>query len=108
MHLLKSTFLLAVAALATQSSATTCENTWTSPNFYHDWEVTAPGVPNIPDVCGRLWNELRCPVPSRTSCRDSGDSNLVWKFTSGVGCNAGDVESAWWRATQNSFGGIEC
>ncbi|KAI9376097.1 hypothetical protein BJX61DRAFT_491348 [Aspergillus egyptiacus] len=107
MHFIKSTPLLALAALATQSSASTCENTWTPPNFYHDWEVRVPGVPDIPAVCGRLWDELVCPAPSRTSCRDD-SGTLVWKFSSGVSCNAGDLESAWWRATKNSHGAIDC
>jgi hypothetical protein len=33
---------------------------------------------------------------------------MIWKFTTGVGCNAGDVGSAWWRATKNKFGAIDC
>ncbi|BCS28441.1 uncharacterized protein APUU_70011A [Aspergillus puulaauensis] len=107
MHLIKSTTLLALAALATRSSAATCENTWTSPNLYYDWKITAPDVPEIPAVCGRLWDELRCPAPSRTSYRDD-SGTLVWKFTTGIGCNAGDVESAWFRATKDSYGTIAC
>ncbi|KAL2813325.1 hypothetical protein BDW59DRAFT_154898 [Aspergillus cavernicola] len=108
MHSIKYATLLALAAFITQSSAASCEITWDGSSFYHDHYISASGVENIPTVCGDLWYQLRCPVPSRTSCRDAGDGTLIWQFTTGVSCNAGDVESAWWRATRNTFGGIDC
>ncbi|KAF9875839.1 hypothetical protein CkaCkLH20_06771 [Colletotrichum karsti] len=71
---------------------------------------------HIPTVCHDLWMELRnkwmCGVWSfgrfKHYCRDAGDGMLEWEFESGLACNKGMVHDAWYKATKNKYGAIDC
>ena len=102
-------YLTALAALASTSSAASCVQ---QSNIVYTYIVRAEGVPNIPEICGGLWDNLHrfaaCP-PSATSCGPVGPNGLLeWKFNVGLGCNSGMIESTWWEATRNNFGSIDC
>ncbi|KAK1967146.1 hypothetical protein LY78DRAFT_692281, partial [Colletotrichum sublineola] len=70
-------------------------------------------VSDVPATCGKLWQNLRrfpvCGV-SYPACRPHPkyEDVLVWDLTVWVGCTIGMVQSAWWEATQNQFGAMEC
>ncbi|TDZ74331.1 hypothetical protein CTRI78_v000827 [Colletotrichum trifolii] len=99
---------LIVAAMAPLSSAAVCQNFGNK--AIPIWQVQASGVVDIPGKCGGLWDNLNgfggCGK-SATSCGGT-NGNLVWRFTGSAGCNAGVVESAWYSATKNNFGAINC
>ncbi|KAK0380226.1 hypothetical protein CMEL01_11357 [Colletotrichum melonis] len=99
-----STAVFVLATIAPLASAATCSHS------QNRWSITASGVDDVPGKCGGLWDNLKrfgaCAV-SGPSCGGS-NGNLAWSFTTGVGCNAGMVESSWWQATKNQFGSISC
>ena len=78
------------------------------------YRVTAWGVPDVPGVCGGLWDNLKafpwnCAVLADADCHAEGDGHtLKWTFTTWQACNEGMVESAWWEATQNKWGFQRC
>lgn len=89
-------FSLSLAALATTASAASCTIDG-SAAAYH-WEVRASGVYGIPGWCGGLWDNLNrwgglCN-PSYPYCNGQ-DGEMVWRFTTSVGCMRGHVESVW-------------
>lgn len=71
------------------------------------WIVSASGVADIPGVCGGLWDNLqgRC-VPNNAYCGGV-NGDLVWSFNTII-CVPGNVEGAWWEATHNNYGSIDC
>lgn len=75
------------------------------------YNVIAQGVPDIPGICGGLWDNLNhfpwCVV-SAPSCGANDIGELEWRFTVPSGCDGGSVESAWWEATRNQWGAISC
>ncbi|KXH36088.1 hypothetical protein CNYM01_10333 [Colletotrichum nymphaeae SA-01] len=71
------------------------------------------GVDDVPKVCGDLWTKLRrhsgCLAASDASCRAGTDKGeLIWHFVASTFCNVGMVQSAWWEATHNEYGAVEC
>lgn len=82
--------------LATTASAASCTIDG-SAAAYH-WEVRASGVYGISGWCGGLWDNLNrwgglCN-PSYPYCNGQ-DGEMVWRFTTSVGCMRGHVESVW-------------
>jgi hypothetical protein len=71
-------------------------------------------VPDIPAVCGGLWSNLRrfteCHALAGTSCGQGskGAGHMHWQLNISLLCNAGMVHSAWWEATRNKWGAIDC
>ncbi|KAK1596421.1 uncharacterized protein LY79DRAFT_657291 [Colletotrichum navitas] len=71
-------------------------------------------VPDITSTCGALWDNLRrfpsCALVFGPWCgpHPKLDGVLTWKLTLPAYCNRGMVESAWWEATFNRFGGLDC
>ncbi|KAF4478826.1 hypothetical protein CGGC5_v012270 [Colletotrichum fructicola Nara gc5] len=72
---------------------------------------------DIPKVCHKLWMELRnfwmCQVWSfglfKQFCREGTEKGtLEWEFETGLACNTGMLEAAWWEATKNKYGRIGC
>lgn len=108
------TLISTLLALTSLSQATTCTVCRDGFNINHI-KVTADNVLDVPGICGGLWDNLKrfsdCSTPSATSC-GGGESGvtgpLEWKFAASQYCNPGMVESTWWEATKNDFGGIEC
>ncbi|KZL80280.1 hypothetical protein CI238_10602 [Colletotrichum incanum] len=84
----------------------------------HSYSVMSnPGLDSVPDIsktCGDLWSNLRrhpgCAAASEATCREHENMEgvLVWHFTASSFCNVGMVGSAWWEATHNEFGHLEC
>ncbi|WYZ46322.1 hypothetical protein EsH8_IX_000547 [Colletotrichum jinshuiense] len=75
--------------------------------------MAASGVTDVPAVCGGLWDNLKrfvpCAVPVDATCREGEQpGSLIWHFKASTGCNAGMIGSAWWEATRNEFGGLQC
>ncbi|KAF2750944.1 hypothetical protein M011DRAFT_523858 [Sporormia fimetaria CBS 119925] len=107
-------FTIAVSALAFATSTFAASCARHTPAAVYEYEIIAEGVPNIPDVCGRLWNELSqfssCVVGTSHSCEERAPPNgrLRWVFSVGYGCDGGAVEAAWWDATLNDYGAIDC
>lgn len=104
-----TTSLTALAAFTTTTLANSCilQN-----NGIYTYIVDADTMPDISGVCGGLWDNLKrfsqCSA-SATSCGAVGtDNNLHWQFNVPSICNGGMVESAWWEATKNQWGSIDC
>ncbi|CAF3490016.1 hypothetical protein SNK03_004407 [Fusarium graminearum] len=83
--------------------------------FLRKWRVVASGVDDIPGKCGGFWDNMNnrnfngaCGALSETSCGKDGNGDMAINFFSMSTCNGGHVESAWWEATRNQFGGITC
>ncbi|KAG8162043.1 hypothetical protein KVR01_007808 [Diaporthe batatas] len=88
------------------------------------WVVTIAPVPKdqVGPTCHELWKGLKrqwllCMVMSPHGCEeyynDKGHlgpvgNGLQWVFTTGLLCNAGMVESAFWEATHNNHGAVDC
>ncbi|KAK8105003.1 uncharacterized protein PG998_004398 [Apiospora kogelbergensis] len=104
-----SALTLAMAGLASTVSANTCDRI--SFKGGNQYVVRADGVSDIPGICGGLRDNLHgrsCSVyPFSHSCVEEG-GQLVWKFSSTDFCTSGNVEGAWWEATKNRFGDIQC
>ncbi|KAI0445771.1 hypothetical protein F4803DRAFT_506382 [Xylaria telfairii] len=106
-----TTTLAILLGISSTASAASCVR---QANIVATYIVKANGVPDVPGICGGLWDNLKrfssCVGLSNNGCGNDGVDlhNLVWKFDVGLGCNAGDVESAWWEATRNNYGSIAC
>lgn len=77
------------------------------------YEIQAENVDvKIEEVCGWLWDALgaymTCPA-SYAYCGGIEETHILgWRFIVPPECNTGIVESAWWMATENFWGAIEC
>lgn len=88
-----------------------CE--WKNPGFVFEYRVYIKEVDDVKLRCKKLWAGLAehrflCPV-SKPRCDPSDiyEKGLEWGFTVGYGCNVGCVQSAFWEATKNKFGGLD-
>lgn len=105
----------AVFGLASTAAANTCHWNLDLQNpIFRTWLVIANDVDDIPGKCGGFWDNMNnsdfngACVLSQTNCGENSEGQMVINFVSGSGCNSGHVESAWWEATRNNYGGIEC
>nr|XP_036586760.1 uncharacterized protein CTRU02_03348 [Colletotrichum truncatum]KAF6797317.1 hypothetical protein CTRU02_03348 [Colletotrichum truncatum] len=62
-------------------------------------------------MCGDFWTGLNqfkhsCTV-SVPNCENV-DGVLNLRFMTASSCNAGMIASAWWEATKNKYGNIQC
>ncbi|KIX02464.1 uncharacterized protein Z518_08405 [Rhinocladiella mackenziei CBS 650.93] len=100
--------LATLAALIKYVSAAHCDATYTLVNSY---VVTTSGVPNIPQTCGWLWDNLEefpgCEALSDVYCGGT-NGNLKWTLTASWACDAPKIESSWWDSTGNKYGAIDC
>ncbi|KIL86402.1 hypothetical protein FAVG1_10231 [Fusarium avenaceum] len=111
-------FTSAVAAIlgfASTTNANHCSWKFQDGLYVRTWLVIASGVDDIPARCGGFWDNMNnknfhgaCASLSETNCGKDGNGDMVINFRSPSGCNSGHVESAWWEATKNQFGGITC
>ncbi|TKW48190.1 hypothetical protein CTA1_6327 [Colletotrichum tanaceti] len=84
----------------------------------HQYTVrSGPGAARIEDigaVCDRLWKGLHhhagCAAITEPSCGEHEflEGVLEWRFSGSSFCNVGMVQSAWWEATHNKHGNLEC
>ncbi|RDW56665.1 hypothetical protein BP5796_12334 [Coleophoma crateriformis] len=107
--------LVSIAALTSVVSANTCNQIIANSGFISSYSILTDGtVPDIPGICGGLWDNLKhfsdCIGVSASTCESyqADPGRLLWKFENGANCNAGMVESAWWEATKNQWGSITC
>src|SRR5262245_50914126 len=96
--------------LSTAAANAWCDTNGLEPSLREKYEVYADGVHGeIPAVCGGLWHYLdrfgSCEALTSVSCGAGPNGRLEWKFNAPLGCNGGMVESSWWEATHNRFGG---
>ncbi|TQN73004.1 hypothetical protein CSHISOI_02495 [Colletotrichum shisoi] len=87
------------------------------PVSQHYSVLSSPGMARVEDiaaVCGRLWRGLHhhagCAAITEPSCGEHEymEGVLEWHFSGSSFCNVGMVESAWWEATHNDHGRLEC
>ncbi|KAK2755948.1 hypothetical protein FQN54_005744 [Arachnomyces sp. PD_36] len=103
---------LALAGLVATTNAASCRR-W-GDNISYVYEAGADGVGDIGGICNGLWDNLKafssCLVLYNTSCGQgsNGAGHLHWHFEVGMGCDAGSVEAAWFEATNNDYGSINC
>lgn len=117
---MKTTLVASFAAAAASFSATAlanhCSWEWNEGAFgiVRKWLVIADGVDDIPGKCGGFWDNMNnanfhgACVLSQTNCGEDGNGDMVINFAAGSGCNGGHIESAWWEATRNEFGDLQC
>ncbi|RGP67474.1 hypothetical protein FLONG3_8495 [Fusarium longipes] len=104
----------AVLGFASSAVANHCSWEFFEGPIAKKWLVIASGVDDIPGRCGGFWDNMNnknfhgACVLSETNCGKDGNGDMVINFNSGSGCNGGHVESAWWEATRNQFGAINC
>ncbi|OLN81979.1 hypothetical protein CCHL11_09262 [Colletotrichum chlorophyti] len=82
----------------------------TKPLLSASHRIRAAGVENIYEVCEKLWDHLSsfpCFIFNEARCYNN-DGYLDWYFSSGPWCNAGYANAAWWEATKNKYGAIDC
>jgi hypothetical protein len=107
-----TTIIASLAMLATSASAADC--TWRQDGspIVRRYRVRGSGVPDIPGICGGLWDNMNgqsaCGAPYGAYCDDLGNGNMEWGFVIGSACNSGAVEAVWWEATKNNYGAITC
>ncbi|TQN72926.1 hypothetical protein CSHISOI_02542 [Colletotrichum shisoi] len=101
-----TTVATGVLLMASATSAASCVE---FPSMlFSQFQVTAEGVSNGPEICGRLWLYLRrfpC-LAFQPYCAVT-NGNLVWQFQTTMFCAPGMVTSSWWEATHNKFGALE-
>ncbi|KAJ0165560.1 hypothetical protein CTA2_10842 [Colletotrichum tanaceti] len=86
------------------------------PSLTHSYHITSVIDENTARLCGRLWHNLSrfssCGAITRPWCEDNsseaGVRRLNWGFTLTMLCDPGCVESAWFEATRNRYGSINC
>lgn len=108
-----ATYLSTIAAFITAASAAaSCE--WKSAGIYAQYHITADNVPDIPGICGGFWDNLNnrhfngaCTVFGDPNCGKV-DGKFDATFQVLLSCNKGHVGSAWWEATKNQYGPIDC
>ncbi|KAK2756938.1 hypothetical protein FQN54_004906 [Arachnomyces sp. PD_36] len=108
-----TTLVVALTSLADPTlAARNCNKNVISGAIVRYQVRSAEVVPDIPGICGGLWDNMKkfgeCATASNTWCGDAGDGILGWDFTSFVGCGNGMVSSVWWEATKNEWGDIDC
>ncbi|PSN62354.1 hypothetical protein BS50DRAFT_679779 [Corynespora cassiicola Philippines] len=105
------TISVALAALTGGAVANIC-NYEVRQGMASTYAIVVPGVPDIPGVCGGLWDNLKqfadCIGVGSAHCGATDAGELNWKFTNGGSCNPGMVEATWWDATKNEWGAIDC
>ncbi|OLN87179.1 hypothetical protein CCHL11_03589 [Colletotrichum chlorophyti] len=108
MQITASAALLVLSAFSPLASAAGCSRVNRPAAF--SYTVTADGVPDVPGICGGLWDNLKRFSACRVSVPNCGGAggDLEWRFNAGVGCNGGIVESAWWEATKSKYGSVNC
>ncbi|KAK7178431.1 hypothetical protein PSPO01_15529 [Paraphaeosphaeria sporulosa] len=101
----------ALAALSGGVVANTCTYIQEGNVAWH-YTVVAQGVPDIPGICGGLWDNLKqfadCVGVSQNQCESNESGDLIWEFRDGLSCNDGMIEATWYDATQNQWGAIDC
>lgn len=104
-----SLLVAAVSCLAGTSLAASCVRQNTG---VYRYIVDASSMPDISGVCGGLWDNLKrfgaCSASNSFCGARGSDNHLVWEFTVPNTCNGGMIESTWWEATRNQWGGIDC
>ncbi|KAL0939561.1 uncharacterized protein CTRU02_206171 [Colletotrichum truncatum] len=60
-----------------------------------------------------MWYQLRqfepeCRWLFKAHCEELAPAVLDLKFAVGAHCNRGMIQSAWWEATQNTYGALHC
>ncbi|KAK8072804.1 hypothetical protein PG996_006152 [Apiospora saccharicola] len=100
---------LAMAGLASTVSANTCEEISNKDGSLYI--IKADGVTDIPGTCGGLRDNLHgraCSIfPGQHKCGDV-NGQLVMQFQTTYFCTHENVQGAWWEATRNRFGDIQC
>lgn len=107
-----SVALIALVASTTVDAAAYCDKSKAEAG--NGYFIFATGVDDIGGTCGGLWDNLKgfglCGA-SDTVCEEDefdGKSILKWKFRVPIFCSDGSVEAAWWEATRNQYGSINC
>ncbi|OHF03159.1 hypothetical protein CORC01_01543 [Colletotrichum orchidophilum] len=81
-----------------------------SRKYFVDALVDDPDL--VPALCGQLWDKLKrfpaCHTSLNVACENKWEGELNWRFQVMGYCNHGMVESAWYEATANRWGMIQC
>ena len=103
-----TTAFTVLVGLTTEASANSCKAMAFPGNQpFIARDIFADGIPDIPGICGGLWDNMKCSVTIPNGCEDR-DGTLYWYFTTTPFCNCGDVEHAWYEATKNEWGPLFC
>ncbi|KAK1979990.1 hypothetical protein LZ30DRAFT_751024 [Colletotrichum cereale] len=86
------------------------------PTLTNSYTITAVVNETTARICGRLWHNLSrfhsCGAITKQWCEDNSDDGgekvLNWGFTLTMLCDPGCVESAWFEATRNRYGALNC
>lgn len=99
-----------LSILTSRATANHCvfkENSWGN-----EIDLWAENVYDISGICGGLWDNLHhwsACTASLTYCGGIEDTHILnWKFNVPVGCNGGMINWAWYEATTNRFGSVNC
>lgn len=108
-------FAIAVIITALGASLAIATECVSTERDYRSWFVEAKGVPDIEGTCHQLWIKLQeqagCKAtgfPKFASCGEDQIGRLQWIFGVPKTCDGADVQAAWFWATGDKFGIIEC
>lgn len=78
--------------------------------FINSWNIQHDGGVDFSEpFCKGFWDNLGCPGASVRACGNGADDGKGFiQFNAGIACGEEDVEAAWWLATKNEFGAIDC
>ena len=105
----------ALASLSTTATAAKCVHSSLPGQVV--WDISADGVKDVAGKCKGFWDNLNakkfvgaCARVGDPYCGTKGGDkhHLHAVFTTMMWCNKGHVESAWWEATKNKYGSIQC
>ena len=76
------------------------------------WRITGENIGDRVEgdaFCNGLWDNLHCAVwPQIKNCKSHGNRGLLWEFVTSDFCGGSEINAAWWRATKNGFGDLQC
>lgn len=112
---MKFSAITAIVAAIIFSSTTANECVSHHADYGVSWFVEGKGVPDIPGTCKQLWTKLweqdgclATGYPKWASCGEDEIGRLQWKFGVPKVCDGGKVQAAWFWATGDKHGIIEC
>ncbi|KAL0941856.1 uncharacterized protein CTRU02_204619 [Colletotrichum truncatum] len=83
------------------------------PYLFHGFIIEAMTVRDVPAVCNDLWGGLAhfgttCGLIMKQNCIEIEPGVLRWEFSVGSACQLGHIQAAWYEATKNKYGALDC
>lgn len=102
---MKLSILLALATSLTAVNAAECsyDEDWDNTRYY----IGADGVDDALGKCNGFWDNIKDHCRGGWTCGRQANGDLHAELTM-AGCPPSVIHNAWWHATRNAFGHIDC